>query len=72
MGESGIASGREAQRAALAGVRAVLVGEALVRCSHERLPDLLTELRGWPLPITAPPDATCAAPDDRPSAGGPG
>lgn len=72
VGESGIASGREAQRAAMAGVRAVLVGEALVRCSHDRLPDLVTELRGWPMPITAPRGATCATPDERPSAGGPG
>ena len=43
--ESGIASIDDARRAAAAGASALLVGEALVRCPHERLPDLVHQLR---------------------------
>ncbi len=43
--ESGISTPADARRVAAAGAHAVLVGEALVRCAHERLPDLVTALR---------------------------
>jgi indole-3-glycerol phosphate synthase len=44
--ESGIASAADARRVAASGARAVLVGEALVRCPHERLAELVRDLRG--------------------------
>jgi indole-3-glycerol phosphate synthase len=48
--ESGIATADDALRAALAGARALLVGEALVRAPVDELPDLIDALKdpGWP------------------------
>jgi indole-3-glycerol phosphate synthase len=48
--ESGIATPADACRAALAGARALLVGETLVRTSPENLPALIGSLKdpGWP------------------------
>jgi indole-3-glycerol phosphate synthase len=43
--ESGITSAADAKRVADAGVRAVLVGEALVRRSHGEIPDFMRTLR---------------------------
>ena len=44
--ESGIAGADDAHRAAAAGARALLVGEALVRAPHDRLGALVRELKG--------------------------
>lgn len=43
--ESGIATFADARRVARAGAQAALVGEALVRCAPERLPDLVACLQ---------------------------
>jgi indole-3-glycerol phosphate synthase len=44
--ESGISGATDARRAARAGARAVLVGEALVRAPRAALPSLIAELKG--------------------------
>lgn len=44
--ESGIVDAESAARVAAAGVRAVLVGEALMRAPHDRLPGFIATLRG--------------------------
>ena len=48
--ESGIATPEDARRAALAGARALLVGETLMRTPVSDLPDLIASLKdpGWP------------------------
>ncbi len=48
--ESGIATEEDARRAALAGARALLVGETLMRTPVDGLPDLIARLKdpGWP------------------------
>jgi indole-3-glycerol phosphate synthase len=48
--ESGISTATDACRAALAGARAVLVGETLVRTPTDALPELIARLKdpGWP------------------------
>lgn len=48
--ESGISAAADACRAARAGARAVLVGEALVRTPHSLLPATLLDLRGAAAP----------------------